>query len=465
MGSAGIHGQTTSRRGTNMKTIQAVALLSLSVGSMAFGQQAVQWKVADGGNGHWYQLRSFDSNSWIAHRDLSAALGGHLATISSVSEDNFVKALIPRSTAWLFGPSIGLVQQTGASEPGGGWGWVTGEPLTYTGWYPGEPNDGPGYGEHWVRFRFTNGVLAWNDVPESAPGGEPLVPTAIVEWSADCNGDGIIDYGQCRDGSLPDYNGNNIPDCCETGTACVVGSYPVQWRVSEGGNGHWYQLAINPATSEHWRWSEAASHATRLGGHLATLTSQSENAGVYSLLGLAESVGVVAWIGLAQSPGSSEPGGGWLWCTNEPVSFLNWKPQSPDDSGCSIPGNHQDFAIIGSGGDIRWDDNGDPTPSCPFGVSYAVIEWSADCNNDGIVDKGQILKGQLADSDNDGIPNFCDCPCDVLRDFNVNGIDLGILLGQWGPTNQFTVTDFNGDGSVDGSDLGQLLAAWGPCPS
>jgi len=65
----------------------------------------------------------------------------------------------------------------------------------------------------------------------------------------------------------------------------------------------------------------------------------------------------------------------------------------------------------------------------------------------------------------DGIPNVCECICDVFRDFNVNGIDLGVLLGQWGPANQFTVTDFNQGGSVDGVDLGILLGAWGPCPN
>jgi hypothetical protein len=94
-----------------------------------------------------------------------------------------------------------------------------------------------------------------------------------------------------------------------------------------------------------------------------------------------------------------------------------------------------------------------------------LIEWSADCNNDGIVDYGQILSGQLVDADTNGVPDTCECPCDVFRDNAVNGIDLGVLLGQWGEVTQYTVTDFNRDGAVDGSDLGQLLAAWGPCPS
>jgi hypothetical protein len=40
-----------------------------------------------------------------------------------------------------------------------------------------------------------------------------------------------------------------------------------------------------------------------------------------------------------------------------------------------------------------------------------TIEWSADCNADGLVDKGQILAGQLLDLDNNGIPDICETPC------------------------------------------------------
>lgn len=49
-----------------------------------------------------------------------------------------------------------------------------------------------------------------------------------------------------------------------------------------------------------------------------------------------------------------------------------------------------------------------------------------------------------------------------LNDDNwVNGIDLGILLSQWGIQGS---ADLNGDGIVDGVDLGILLSQWGPVP-
>lgn len=37
-----------------------------------------------------------------------------------------------------------------------------------------------------------------------------------------------------------------------------------------------------------------------------------------------------------------------------------------------------------------------------------MLEWDADCNGDGVVDLGQILRGDLLDSDADGIPDVCE---------------------------------------------------------
>lgn len=58
--------------------------------------------------------------------------------------------------------------------------------------------------------------------------------------------------------------------------------------------------------------------------------------------------------------------------------------------------------------------------------------------------------------------DFCDCKADFNGDGEVDGADLGLLLGAWG-TNQCPF-DLNGSGDVDGADLGLLLGDWGPCP-
>jgi hypothetical protein len=53
------------------------------------------------------------------------------------------------------------------------------------------------------------------------------------------------------------------------------------------------------------------------------------------------------------------------------------------------------------------------------------------------------------------------CAADLAVDGTVDGIDLGILLGNWGQPGS---ADLNADGVVDGVDLGILLGNWGPCP-
>jgi hypothetical protein len=115
-----------------------------------------------------------------------------------------------------------------------------------------------------------------------------------------------------------------------------------------------------------------------------------------------------------------------------------------------------------------WNDAAYPDACGGPSPKSSLVEWSADCNGDGIVDYGQILQGQLADLNADGVPDICQQPtcvdADIYRDFNVNGADLGILLSQWGPITPLTESDLNGDGVVDGADLGLLLSFWGGCP-
>jgi hypothetical protein len=45
----------------------------------------------------------------------------------------------------------------------------------------------------------------------------------------------------------------------------------------------------------------------------------------------------------------------------------------------------------------------------------------------------------------------------------VNGADLGALLTRWGQIGA-THGDINGDFVVDSIDLGLLIGQWGPCP-
>jgi len=433
-----------------MKNLSLSSVLVLIATSATHPQEAVQWKVSDGGNGNWYQFNRVPGGiCWSASRIAAEQGGGHLVTVTSAAENSFVIAYTNANNPGVFtgGPYLGA---TCENAPWGQWRWVTGEPFVFTGWGAGEPNSGEN--ERYVHL-WRWGSLWWNDTSECG------ADSYIVEWSADCNNDGVVDYGQCRDGTLPDYNGNNVPDCCESGTPCVVGNYPVQWRVAEGGNGHWYQLISEVAS-----WAGSRGSAQARGADLCSITTSAENNRVLVLVSRASvwcNDGAGYWLGGFRQEGQ------WRWTTGESFSFSYW--------GCGNPGDvqtHIQWYRIPAGcpplGTIVWDDQF--PEGCPAlqGNPGFVAEWSADCNGDGIVDYGQILQGQLVDADANGVPDVCEvdpCPGDITNGGTVDAADLSILLAAWGTNGQAEFdTDIDGSGLVDGGDLALVLGGWGPCP-
>jgi hypothetical protein len=303
----------------------------------------------------------------------------------------------------------------------------------------------------------------------------------LIEWSADCNSDGIVDYGQCHDGTLPDYNGNNIPDCCEQGTPCLPGRYPLHWRTEDGGNGHWYQASANLGLT----FLNARNQATGVGGDLVTPQSPAELDFVFRNLASDPAMwwhynGIPRhgpWIGLRQDRGRPdyfEPAGGWTWIDGTYATFQNWALDTcqtqPTDcfcgGGCGLDnagfyeGDPASGNTVPTWGAFAADMSGQ--------IGGVIIEWSADCNSDGIIDYGQILNGQLADTNTNGIPDCCEpgnncCVGDIYVNHIIDGGDLGILLSEWGVVTPTTNSDLNSDGFVNGADLGMLLANWGPC--
>ena len=108
-----------------------------------------------------------------------------------------------------------------------------------------------------------------------------------------------------------------------------------------------------------------------------------------------------------------------------------------------------------------WDDhNQTETPH------RGLIEWSADCDSDGQVDIGHILRGEALDGNANGVPDHCEITCadvDLYANGEINGADLGIMLSEWGPAVPGSASDIDGDGQVNGVDLAFLLVFWGPC--
>jgi len=136
-----------------------------------------QWTVAQGGNGHWYQLVN-EFHLWPDARAQAAAMGGYLATLTSAGENDWVAQNIlpaspPGTSAWIGGADFAL---------SGEWRWVEGPEagqlfwsrsmgtITFSNWGSGEPNNCCAGPEFWLSINPTTGK--WLDLFAAA---EPFV--------------------------------------------------------------------------------------------------------------------------------------------------------------------------------------------------------------------------------------------------------------------------------------------------
>jgi formylglycine-generating enzyme required for sulfatase activity len=103
-----------------------------------------------------------------------------------------------------------------------------------------------------------------------------------------------------------------------------------------------------------------------------------------------------------------------------------------------------------------------------------------DCNANGILDSCDAASGIVRDCDANGTPDSCDIAggapdadvdgildsCefasgDLNLDGEINGMDLALVLGNWGGSG---FADLNRSGVVDGADLSAVLSRWGQSP-
>jgi hypothetical protein len=212
-----------------------------------------------------------------------------------------------------------------------------------------------------------------------------------------------------------------------------VSAASTQWRIADGGNGHWYDGFVVPGGVT---WDDAKALAEQKGGYLATITSPEENTFVhnltlsYGLWHIGESFSG-PWLGGYQdisAPDYSEPAGGWRWVTGESWDYTNWAGQwGPYNIPDNVHGDDNYLLFVHTWNSPTptpyWDD----LPSDRLDVKSYVVEYSplsGDANTDGTVDINDLSK--------------------VLTNYNKTGLT-------WADG------DFNGDGQVDINDLSNVL--------
>jgi len=195
----------------------ASALLVVLVGVSR--AQQVQWFQSPI-NGHWYGAE-YSPRTWTDSESLSVGMGGHLATIRSQAEQDWMQNTFGFANGTPGGLWIGFSDAPAESN----WTWASGEVPAYSNWAPAEPNGGTN--ENYCQV-YPIGSLSpwqWNDAPNNAlnPNARPICETQIKparSWSwpttratglhpkygcvADFNGDGNLDYAS------PDYDSGQI---------------------------------------------------------------------------------------------------------------------------------------------------------------------------------------------------------------------------------------------------------------
>lgn len=164
-----------------MNMHHAIALATLILAAVPRAHAAVlAGPIANAANAHTYYLLT--GNTWTASEAEARALGGHLVTINDAAENQWVLNTffpligVPYASLW-----IGL--NDAATE--GQFVWASGEPVTFTYWYPGEPNDLTG--EDYATIRHPSEVPptgSWNDLSDTSGLENPGFPVmGVVEVS------------------------------------------------------------------------------------------------------------------------------------------------------------------------------------------------------------------------------------------------------------------------------------------
>ena len=115
--------------------------------------------------------------SWTDAEAYANSLGGHLVAINSQAEQNLLVSMFG-GTEYFW---IGLTDQ----QVEGLFMWTNGDPVTYTHWDPGEPNNGGGSGEDYVLMNWI-APGKWNDGTNNNP---PL--RGIMEFAPEPPGSAI----------------------------------------------------------------------------------------------------------------------------------------------------------------------------------------------------------------------------------------------------------------------------------
>jgi hypothetical protein len=284
-------------------------------------------------NGHYYAFIN-KQMTWDAAKAYCENFGGHLVTITSDQESEFVSSVRTINSAFTSNVWIGATDK----DSEGNWKWVTGEKFSnFLHWNSGEPSNSNG-NEHYAHL--TSGTKYWNDNDV----GEKFY--FICEW----DNENEMKFPDVK--KVVDINGEEL------------------LLTLHENNGHYYSIFTTPMS-----WKAAEKYCEYLGGYLVCIETESENVYIRNLRELIASYSDNVWIGATDEALE----GTWRWINGQSVNFTSWASSQPDNAS-----NAEHFAhLYATSKALTWND-------APGAKEYMFI-----CEWDKKTDVGKIRYGNF----------------------------------------------------------------------
>ena len=242
-------------------------------------------------NGHsYFVFEQIPNDDWYLAQSMCSEMGGHLATITSREEDEFVYSLMQEKSAGIY--ALGGAD----TEEEGTWEWVTGEEWDYTNWSAAQPDNGGYHGQDFLCYYSSVSSVEveegkWDDYD---PRDSYMLRGFVCEW------EGVYDTQYKFERNVFTFQGN-------------------RYGIYDRGQ----------------TWAQARKECQSLGGHLATITSAEEQAVIQYMLRINKKNSY--WIG------GRKLDDGWSWITNEDWDYEHWGYLQPDGG---LAGMEEDKLMI-----------------------------------------------------------------------------------------------------------------------
>ena len=239
----------------------AFGVESLESRALLCGEYVELGPIVNEANGHAYYL--LNPMTWTEAEDTARLLGGNLVTINDAAEDAWVRETFANES------QVGLWTGLNDEESEGEFVWSSGQPVSYTNWSGGQPDDFQSREDHVMLYQDDGG--RWADFENKATAlGRTLQGVVEVE--------GVVNPA----------------------------------------NGHTYHL-LSPSN-----WTDAEARAVELGGHLVTINDQAEQEWLFDTFAKGHQFGL--WTGLSNRNRKGE----FVWSSGQTSAYTNWGDGRPD---------------------------------------------------------------------------------------------------------------------------------------